>query len=87
MAHTNSASICLNCLNPTDRSTTLGEDDILPQENDICICFYCGTVGKYQHNLMVRPMSENEIRIFESEYPEEFEKLQTYLNALKMFNK
>ena len=75
----NSSSICRNCLNPLDAA--LGDE--MPKQGDISLCAYCLTVGKYDDELCVAPLSDIELDILERDHPEtwkEIEKLKSILS-------
>jgi len=55
-------NVCPNCDHKLDASTDPnGSDDSLPVAGDVSICMYCCAVIRYQDDLSLKEIDENDI--------------------------
>tara|TARA_R110000868_G_scaffold217359_4_gene467442 strand:+ start:375 stop:671 length:297 start_codon:yes stop_codon:yes gene_type:complete len=61
---------CSNCGTALDAATSLQDEYSIPNEGDISVCAYCGQMGKYDSEMKITPLREDEIYKLLQDQPE-----------------
>ncbi len=81
---TNESAICKSCLTVLDAATS--DENAVPSEGDITVCFYCTTVSKFDSELMLEPLNEFEQKQIQDDDPAMWGKIQHTIRQIKLFN-
>lgn len=74
---------CKKCFYAWDSHSNTDDNKNPPQENDLTICFYCGTISKFDKDLNLIELTESELLELKQEYPKEWEALKAYATDIK----
>lgn len=83
---TASEPVCPHCGKGADGYSSTGMDTDRPQHNDLSVCLYCATIGRYQgtgEGMNVAAITDQEIQALAKENPALFEKLLDAVRAIK----
>lgn len=83
---TNDNSICLTCLTVVDAASNMDGGDDAPTEGDISICAYCATVGKFNENMSLEPITMEELKEIEEADPMVYDEIAKVVYAIKAKN-
>lgn len=80
--YTHIKNTCQKCHYEMECSTETFSAGTSPKENDITVCFKCGTVYFYNIDLSLRLMTENEKKHLALSSPQTFNQLLKILQAI-----
>ena len=84
----NASSICLTCLGGADGATAANSDQDVgaPTEGDYAVCYYCGTIGRYNHNMSIAPATDEDMKLLREDNPQGFDQIRKVSFYIKLKN-
>lgn len=83
MSHRTPAARCLGCGTILNAASAVDGADIAPQPGFLSVCLYCGRVGEFTAELVLRPLSEDEMAALPSEVLQALARCQETVAALE----